>query len=218
MRMPSPTAALAGVPSGVQAVGPWTGRRQLFVRFAAEAETATLYTADALADELKRLTARSAFHSVAVGGRDPLGSADYLAALLERWTATLPVMLDTDGQRPEALEPLLGKLALVQVSLDPSAERAVVERALQTLLLASRGGVEQALVLLPGEGASDGQLLRIVEQTHAVSRGAAVVVHPIVPAGAAGPERRWATLLEQACAVHPDVRLLLRLAPPLGMR
>ncbi|HVE79526.1 MAG TPA: hypothetical protein VNA89_11715 [Gemmatimonadaceae bacterium] len=218
MRTPSQTAALAGVPAGVQAVGPWTGRRQLFIRFAAEAETATLYTADALAEELKRLTARSAFHSVAVGGRDPLGGADFLAALLERWTSPLPVMLDTDGQRPEALERVLPKLALVQVSLDPAAGDAVVERALQTLLLASRGGVEQALVLLPGEGVSDGQLLRIVEQTHAVSRGAAVVVHPVVPTGASGPERRWATLLEQASGLHADVRLLLRLAPPLGMR
>ena len=36
-----PTAALAGVPAGLQAQGVWVGRRQLFVRFAAEAETAT---------------------------------------------------------------------------------------------------------------------------------------------------------------------------------
>ena len=36
-----PTAALAGVPAGLQAQGVWSGRRQIFVRFAAEAETAT---------------------------------------------------------------------------------------------------------------------------------------------------------------------------------
>ena len=47
-----PAAALAGVPTGVQAQGAWGGRRQLFVRFAAEAETATMYTAQALAKEL----------------------------------------------------------------------------------------------------------------------------------------------------------------------
>ena len=41
-------AALAGVPAGVQAQGVWAGRRQLFVRFAGEAETATMYTAAAL--------------------------------------------------------------------------------------------------------------------------------------------------------------------------
>ena len=49
-----PTAALAGIPAGLQAQGVWAGRRQLFVRFAAEAETATMYTADALANELRR--------------------------------------------------------------------------------------------------------------------------------------------------------------------
>ena len=34
-----PTAALAGVPAGLQAQGVWSGRRQIFVRFAAAALT-----------------------------------------------------------------------------------------------------------------------------------------------------------------------------------
>src|SRR3712207_9509749 len=75
-----PTAALAGVPAGLQSQGVWGGRRQLFVRFAAEAETATMYTADALAQELKRLVARSIFHSVSISGRDPLANAADLCA------------------------------------------------------------------------------------------------------------------------------------------
>ena len=74
-----PTAALAGVPTGLQAQGLWVGRRQLFVRFAAEAETATMYTAQAIAQELKRAAARSAFHSISVGGRDPLANAQIRA-------------------------------------------------------------------------------------------------------------------------------------------
>ena len=45
--MTTPTfAALAGVPAGIQAQGLWMGRRQLFVRFAGEAETATMYTSE----------------------------------------------------------------------------------------------------------------------------------------------------------------------------
>ena len=60
-QLPTPTAALAGVPAGLQSQGVWLGRRQLFVRFAAEAETATMYTADALAGEIRRATAR--FHN-----------------------------------------------------------------------------------------------------------------------------------------------------------
>src|SRR5690348_17679755 len=66
-----PTAALAGIPAGLQAQGVWSGRRQIFVRFAAEAETATMYTADALANELRRSTSRSAYHSISISGRDP---------------------------------------------------------------------------------------------------------------------------------------------------
>ena len=50
----NPTAALAGIPAGLQAQGVWAGRRQLLIRFAAEAETATMYTADALANDLDR--------------------------------------------------------------------------------------------------------------------------------------------------------------------
>src|SRR3954466_223657 len=99
----APTAALAGVPAGLQAQGAWAGRRQLFVRFAAEAETATMYTADALANELKRSTGRSSFHSIAISGRDPLANVDYLKAAFEKVSTNLPVMLDTDGQRPQEI-------------------------------------------------------------------------------------------------------------------
>src|ERR1051326_6357394 len=99
-----PTAALAGIPAGLQAQGLWVGHRQLFVRFAAEAETATMYTADALANELRRWTGRSVFHSISVSGRDPLANVDYLKACFAKQPTTLPVMLDSDGQRPEGVD------------------------------------------------------------------------------------------------------------------
>src|SRR3954447_1065506 len=101
-----PTAALAGIPAGLQAQGVWSGRRQLFVRFAAEAETATMYTADALANELKRSASRSAFHSISIAGRDPLSNVDYLRAAFAKVATPLPVMLDCDGQRPAEIAQL----------------------------------------------------------------------------------------------------------------
>ena len=106
-------AALAGVPAGVQSLGPWAGRRQLFVRFAGEAETATMYVAPALARELERQQSRSAFHSIVIGGRDALGNVPFLLAAFALAKPALPVMLDTDGQRPEAIGALLPHLALV---------------------------------------------------------------------------------------------------------
>jgi hypothetical protein len=218
-RVVGPAAALAGLPAGVQAQGAWVGRRQLFIRFAAEAETAVLYTADALAQELRRLAARASVHSVAVSGRDPLGNAEYLCAAFDAWTPTLPIMLDTDGQRPDALETMKQHLALVQVTVDTAGADAMMERALQTLVTAARTGCQHALVLAPKDdaSASDGRLLRIVEQAHAASTGTMIVLHPTL--GTSGvPERRWASLLEQASALHQDVRIVLKLPPPLGLR
>ena len=212
-----PAAALAGVPTGVQAQGAWGGRRQLFVRFAAEAETATMYTAQALAKELERLCARAVVHSVAVTGRDPLASAEFLAAAFDVWAPTRPVMADLDGQRPEELQTLVKRFALVQVTTDLAGGEAWVERALETLRVAADAGVPHALVLCPAQQASDGQILRIVEQTHGASGGTMIVVHPPI-SESPGADRRWATLLEQASAVHEDVRIALRLPPGLGMR
>jgi hypothetical protein len=217
-----PTAALAGLPAGLQAQGVWAGRRQLFVRFAAEAETATMYTAEALAQELKRLVARSTFHSVAIAGRDPLANAEYLCAAFEKHVPAIPMLLDTDGQRPAELALVakhLGMGGMIQVTLDGSAGAAdaSVERGLESLRIASRQGVPHALVLAPDDRTSDGQLLRIVEQAHGASAATMIVVHP--PGGApVDRDRRWIMLLERAAALHGDVRFALRLPPPVGIR
>jgi organic radical activating enzyme len=212
-----PTAALAGVPGGLQSQGVWLGRRQLFVRFAAEAETATMYTADALANELKRTASRSAFHSVSISGRDPLSNIEYIRATFEKEPVELPVMLDTDGQRPETIPELKKLVNLTQVTIEGNAPDASVERGLRTLHAAQEAGMQHALVLSPSEQTSDPQLLRIVEQAHGVSGETMIVIHP--PAGVpVDRDRRWMTLMERAAAMHADVRFALKLPPPTGMR
>ncbi|GAC1614223.1 MAG: hypothetical protein NVS4B3_28610 [Gemmatimonadaceae bacterium] len=210
-----PSAPLAGIPSGVQAEGVWAGRRQLFVRFAAEAETATMYTAAALAGEIKRLSARSPYHSLAISGRDPLGNAAYLQAVFAIEAPTLPVLLDSDGQRPEAIEAVRDFVTLIQVTFDPAAGAASAERVVATLKVAAAAKRDHALILVPRDAGSDGQLLRIVEQAHGVSDSMVIVIHP--PSGG-DPDRRWASLLERAAALHADIRIVLRLPPPLGTR
>lgn len=212
-----PTAALAGIPAGLQAQGVWSGRRQIFIRFAAEAETATMYTAEALSNEIKRSVSRSAFHSISVSGRDPLANVDYLCATFDKSPAPLPVMLDTDGQRPEAVSALKKYATLVQVTFEGAAIDAMVERGLDTLRVTVDAGLQHGIVLCPTEQTSDSQLLRIVEQAHALSGGTAIVVHP-APGMPVDRDRRWMVLLERAAALHSDVRLALRLPPPTGMR
>ena len=127
-----PTAALAGIPAGLQAQGVWAGRRQLFVRFAAEAETATMYTADALASEIRRGTSRSSFHSISISGRDPLSNVEYICAAFDKVATDLPVMLDTDGQRPAEIADLKKFVKLAQVTLEGPTLEMQSERALES--------------------------------------------------------------------------------------
>jgi len=208
-------AALAGIPSGVRGTGPWAGRRQLFVKFAGIAETATMFTAEALRGELARLTQRSVYHSIAICGGDPLGEVEFLTTALEGG-APLGVMLDHDGQRPEALDRLLGLLALVQVTLTGTEDDATVARAMATIRHSAEKHVAHALALIPEASPSDGRLLRIVEQARAASADTSVVVHPTTESMSS--DRSWLAWLERATAVHGDVRLLARLPEPTGMR
>ena len=212
-----PTAALAGVPAGLQAQGVWSGRRQIFVRFAAEAETATMYTADALANELRRSTSRSSYHSISISGRDPLSNVDYLCAAFAKPPVDLPVMLDTDGQRPEAIPELKKFVGLTQVTLEGNALDAMTERGLRTVHAAAEAGMQHALVLCSSDQTSDSQLLRIVEQARGVSGATQIVIHP-PPGVPVDRDRRWMTLLERSAALHNDVRFALKLPPPTGMR
>jgi hypothetical protein len=211
-------AALAGVPAGVQAQGVWAGRRQLFVRFAGEAETATMYSSTALVRELERQLARTKFHSVAIGGRDPLGNLEFLTATFAAIQLPVPVMLDSDGQRPEALALLAPHVALAQVTVEfigPDGTRA---SAIETLAAASGAGCAHALVLCPREDTTDGQLLRLIEQAHATSAETEVMIHPFLTGEPPMLDRRWATLLEQAMALHANTRMALRLPGPTGLR
>lgn len=216
-QLSSSTAALAGIPAGLQSQGVWAGRRQLFVRFAAEAETATMYTADALAAELRRATSRSSFHSVSITGRDPLANVEYLCSAFEKAACPLPVMLDCDGQRPDEIAGLRGVVTLAQVTLDGSAVGAPDDRAFESIRVAAAAGMQHALVLMVDERTSDANMLRLMERAHATSDGTVVIVHP----GTGTPvdrDRRWTVLFERAAGLHGDVRLVLKLPPPTGMR
>jgi organic radical activating enzyme len=186
------------------------------VKFARVAETATMYTADALRGELARLAQRSVYHSIALSGGDPLAETDFLASALEGG-APLAVMLDHDGQRPEALDRIIGSLALVQVTLTGGEDDDALARALDTLRRAAEKQVAHALVLMAEADASDGRLLTIVEQTAVASTETSVVLHPEADT-LGGGSRRWIRWLEQAAGVHGDVRVLPRLPEPTGMR
>lgn len=204
-REPEPSAALSGITPGVQGAGPWIGRRQLFARFAGEAETASLYTGTAFAAEVARVAGRSTYHALTLTGRDPLGEGVFLASAFLSAPPVLPILVETDGQRPEVLAGLRTIVRMVQVA-PPALNGAMLERALETLGVAAQVGCEHALVLHVADGGADGSILRVVEQAHRASGGTQIVLHPAP--GSATSARRWNELLERAVGLHPDTRLL----------
>jgi organic radical activating enzyme len=217
--VPVAAAALAGVPAGVQSQGAWAGRRQLFVRFAGEAETATMYTSTALVREMERQLGRSKFHSISIGGRDPLANVPFLLAALATAKPALPIMLDTDGQRPGALGELAHLLSMVQVTVEFTGSDAATAQAISTLSIAAGAKRAHALVICPREDTTDAQVLRLVEQAHAASAEVEIVIHPHAAAGdTPAVDRRWSSLLEQAVVTHADCRLVARISPPAGLR
>lgn len=211
-------AALTGVPVGIQRQGVWSGYRQLFVRFAGAAETAQMYTADALAREMNRALGRTPIHSICISGRDALGSVDFLAAALRQIPPGQRVMADTDGQRPEAIAALHDYLHLLQVTVELPTSPVALERIQATLRDARKVGCAHAVAVGGSDEASDADYLQIVEQAHVASDATAIVIHPGPTSERSPLDRRWSVLLEHAMAKHADVRVAIRLSGPATIR
>jgi hypothetical protein len=152
---PPVAAALAGVPVALQQHGVWSGRRQLFIKFAGPAETAMMYTADALTRELQRALDRSRVHSICISGRDALANDAFLVGCLKQLNATVPVMLDTDGQRPGAIEKLQPYVQMVQVTVETSVEEPALERVAESVKQCDRLGMAAAVAISGRDNASD---------------------------------------------------------------
>lgn len=215
-RVTGPTAAIAWIRAAVQAQGIHTGRRQLVVRFAAEAETATLYNGSMLHRNIERAITSTVVHSVSLSGHDPLACALLLAEAFESNPMAAPVVVDCDGQRPEAVATVARSVALIQVVLSATEAAAVTDSALETLRLAEQSGTGSALAVVMTERTTDAQVLRLIEQATSAAPGTKIVVHP-APASASGPSARYAALMEEAAAMSRDVRLLTRLPAPFAL-
>jgi pyruvate-formate lyase-activating enzyme len=215
---PPVAAALAGVPVALQQMGAWSGRRQLFIKFAGPAETAMMYTADALTRELQRAIERSHVHSICISGRDALANDAFLVASLAQLKTDVPVMLDTDGQRPANIEKLQPYVKFVQLSVDTSVEGAALERVVESVKHCERLGLVCTVAISGRDNASDSDYLRIVESIAAANAKVAIVLHPS-PAEERKPlDRRWSMLVEQASMRLRDVRVVLRLNGPVTPR
>ena len=220
MNRPSvPTAALAGVPAGLQAQGVWIGHRQLFVRFAAEAETATMYTADALASEIRRAMSRSSFHSISITGRDPLANVEYLARRVRPSgnAAARHARLRRTTPRADSRNSRRSSDWRRSRSTAPGSSRPTTARSNRSRAAAA-SDMQHALVLNVDGHTTDAHMLRVVERAHETSGADGGGRSTRARRRRSTSDRRWTTLFERAAALHGNVRLLLRLPPPTGMR
>ena len=177
-----------------------------------------LYTPEMLARHVGRVVGQSPLHSVSLGGRDPLASEELIIDALTRWQSPIPVMVDCDGERPEAVTKVAPYVAMIQVTVEFVNTTSSLDRALASLAAASAAGREHAAVLTPHEGTTDGQMLWFIEQAHGVAPGTKIVVHPVVGTERAGVDRRYASLVERGMAIHHDLAFWLRIPPPVGAR
>jgi hypothetical protein len=176
-----------------------------------------MYTADALARDLQRQAQRAAFHSVSVTGRDPLANVDFLLAAFDKAQMAIPVMLDLDGQRPSEVAALAPHVSLVQVTLDPGASDATLERGYATIANAAAAKLAHAFVAMASLETTDAQILRTVEQVRDASPETDVILLP-PPSGEHVLDRRWAVVLDQVMQLHSRSALGARLPAPAGMR
>ncbi len=142
----------------------------------------------------------------------------FLTTAFDAAKPAFPVMLDTDGQRPNEIAPLAPYLALAQVTIEFVGPDATVTRAMEALQTAARAKCAHGLVLCPRDDTSDQRILRAIEDAHAVSAETQIVVHPPMSANESMLDRRWTSLLDQAMATHADTRVALRIPPPAGLR
>jgi len=126
-------------------------------------------------------------------------------------------MLDCDGQRPEVIDQVTHSVSMVQITPDV-VDGPASERALRTLASAVAAGLDHAVVLSPRDGATDGQMLRFVEQAHSAAPGTKIVIHPLMSPERSSLDARYATLLEQAMSIHHDTVLLMRIPGGVGTR
>ena len=114
---------------------------------------------------------------------------------------------------------LSGMLTLVQVTIG-FGSNAAMDLAMETLRTAAAAGYRHALALSPKDDTPVPLILRVVEQASSVSKRTQIVIHPNAAASERGTtlERRWSSLLESASSLHPDVRLMLRIPQPAGLR
>lgn len=161
-------------------------------------------------------------HSIAITGGEPLLHADFVAELAgELRPLNLPIMLETNGQRPEDLKRVLSAVDSVamDVKLAGAMGRAFdIGVALEFLRVAQRRRVFVKMVLT--DAVTPEELEAACRAVASVDPGCPVFLQPVTPvAGGRPPDARRLLELHARAARHLRwVRVMPQMHRMLGVR
>ncbi len=162
-----------------------------------------------------------AIHSISLTGGEPLLYPDYVAALAATLQPLdLPIMLETNGQRPGELRRVLRFIDWVAADfkLDSAMGRPLdADARAEFLPVAQRKRAFVKIVLT--DAATDEELLGVFAQIAAVDPACPVFLQPVTPVGGARPPRGLDLMRFRALALRHlrDVRIMPQIHKLLGL-
>ncbi|MBD3293205.1 MAG: radical SAM protein [Armatimonadia bacterium] len=180
-------------------------------------------------DEVLRVVKRilkydeeGAIHSIALTGGEPLMHAEYVSALAATLRPLeLPIMLETNGQRPDDLQTVLGMIDWVAADykLDSAMGRSMDDEARREFLRLAQ--YKRAFVkIVVTDEATDEELEDVFEQVASVDPACPVFIQPVTPVGDARPPNGLDLIRFRALAMKRlrDVRVMPQIHRVLGLK
>jgi len=166
--------------------------------------------------EVKALRSRQpAVQALAITGGEPIIQAAFLDELLRALKGEIPVLLETNGTRPELLDQLMPLVDIVSLDFklpSNSGERELWEDHVSCLRVAtSRAGAQVYVKVLVDEATDPGEIARAAGIVARVSTRVPLFLQPIVLNGSRGsdlPIERLEEFHNMAANCHRDVRFL----------
>lgn len=180
-------------------------------------------------DEVLRVVRRilrydeeGAIHSIALTGGEPLMHADYVSALAATLRPLeLPIMLETNGQRPDDLQTVLGMIDWVAADykLDSAMGRPMDDTARREFLRLAQ--YKRAFVkLVVTDDATEEELEGVYDQIASVDPACPVFIQPVTPVGESRPPGGLDLIRFRALAMKRlrDVRVMPQIHKVLGLK
>ncbi len=176
-------------------------------------------------DVVKRILGydeEGAIHSIALTGGEPLMFPEYVADLAASLRPfELPIMLETNGQRPDALRKALRMIDWVagDYKLDSSMGRPLDAEARREFLRLARQKRAFVKIVVTDE-ATEEELERAYEEIAAVDPGCPLFLQPVTVKGESRPPSGFELIRFRALALRylRDVRVMPQVHGLLGLK